>query len=68
MDFLQRDKNYLYQIKEDPTHYYTGMTANGLQTLVVIYYPSFVTLLFDKDGNFIDVQENPLPASTISLS
>lgn len=61
---LSRDDHYLYQIGNSPPEYYTGTTGIGLQVLVVVSYPSLVTIFFDQDGNLIEVQDKELTAST----
>jgi hypothetical protein len=67
MNSLSRNDNYLYTIKEDPTYYYTGWMAQKLQTLVVIYHPSLITIFFDEKGYLVEAAVKPLPESTKGL-
>lgn len=63
MSWFSRNKDYLYTIQSDPFYYYTGVTSDGFQALLVLYYPSVITLLFDSDGNLVEVSETPLSES-----
>jgi hypothetical protein len=54
----------LYTIQGSPYDYYAGVTADGLQMLIVVAVPHFISLSFDREGNLIEVQRRLLSETT----
>jgi hypothetical protein len=50
----QRNADYLYTLQPWPYDYYSGSIPGGSQVLIATACPSFVYLLFDSHGNYIE--------------
>jgi hypothetical protein len=55
-----------YTIRGSSYDFFTGVTTDGLQMLVVIACPYFISFLFDREGNLIESQEKLLSEKTRS--
>src|SRR5947209_3078285 len=63
-----RDPEYLYAIEGYPHHlYWTGMTADDAQALVLVHLPDLIAIFFDQDGNLLKVQQRKLSTKTLTL-
>jgi hypothetical protein len=51
-----RSAEWRYAIKAEDTHcMYSGLTRDGRQVLMGLYYPCVVAVFFDSDGRLMDV-------------
>jgi hypothetical protein len=57
---LFRDDSHLYPICGDDNDFFTGMTADGLQVLVVVAVPTAIAVFFDREGRLIKNEERHL--------
>jgi len=60
ISYTERGNNNLYAIRGSDYDYYTGNTRENMQVLVVVWYPLFVCVFFNREGELIEVQEQPM--------
>jgi hypothetical protein len=62
---ISRSEDHLYSIDSDPVHYYwTGITNNSNQALVIIHYPAIIGIFFKNDGEITTTQQRLLSSRT----
>ena len=60
---FSRNEDHLYLIVGSPISYYTGLTYDGFQVLIVPLFPIRLVVFFDIDGKLMEVEEHALMKS-----
>jgi hypothetical protein len=65
---LTRPNHHQYKLDPKGRCFRTGLTVDGKQVLIGIWFPYLVAVFFDQNGNLLDAQERRLSADAQKLA